>query len=160
MSEKSLHLQGIKDPDAPNPRPVFDLGPLPDEDRMRGIVDPDAVSYRRDAQICAALGISEEDWEELGNQGKRIISLVLPAFAQKFVEANKHYGPGNANVLGPAGQFADIWRKIGPLRRSLWDGRELTREQPEEICLDLIGHLLLTVDMLREGVDRRGTSHS
>lgn len=132
-----------------------------DDPILRGINDPDASSYRRDAQICAALGISEEDWEVLGNQGKRIISLILPVFAQKFVEANKHYGPGNANVLGPAGQFADIWRKIGPLRRYLWEGQELTREGPDEICLDLIGHLLLTVDMLREGVDRRGTgTHS
>lgn len=111
----------------------------------------------QDEALCEAMGISREDWDELGNQAKRIIGVILPSFVQKFVEANKHYGPNNANVLGPAGQFADIWRKIGPLRRSLWEGVELTREGPDEICLDLIGHLLLTIDMIQQGVDRRGT---
>ena len=119
--------------------------------------DPLSEDYYSDRALCLSLGISEEDWDSLGNQAKRIIGLILPAFAQKFVDANKHYGSGNANALGPAGQFADIWRKIGPLRRALWEGEELTREMPDEICLDLIGHLLLTVDMLQQGVNRRGT---
>lgn len=110
----------------------------------------------QDVLLCRALGISEDDWDVIGNQAQRILGLILPQFAQKFVEANMHYGPDNANVLGPAGQFADIWRKIGPLRRALWEGEQLTREGPDQICLDLIGHLLLTIDMLQQGVDRRG----
>lgn len=125
---------------------------------LRDAQDPLSLDYRRDQALCEAMGISEEDWDSLGNQAKRILGLILPRFAQKFVAANQHYGPNNANVLGPAGQFADIWRKIGPLRRSLWEGVELTREGPDEICLDLIGHLLLTVDMLQQGVDRRGVT--
>lgn len=158
MSTDEPILRGINDPDAPKHRPIFNLGPLSNELVRK---DPDASSYRHDAQICAALGISEEDWEALGNQGKRIIALILPQWAQAFVEANKHYGDSNANKLGPAGQWADIWRKIGPLERALWFGETLTRETPDVICMDLIGHLLLTVDMLREGVDRRGTgTHS
>lgn len=111
----------------------------------------------RDDMLCTVMGIDPEDWDSLGNQARRIIGIILPEFVRKFVEANKHYGPNNANVLGPAGQFADIWRKIGPLRRALWDGVELTREGPDEICKDLIGHLLLTIDMLQQGVNRRGT---
>jgi len=108
--------------------------------------------------LITELGIKPEDWEQLGSQARRVIFNLIPKFAVSFVEASQHYGPDNANVLGPAGQFSDIWRKIGPLRRALWDGAELEREQPDEICFDLIGHLLLTIDMLQQGVDRRGKS--
>jgi len=108
--------------------------------------------------LITELGIKPEDWEQLGSQARRIIFNLLPLFTQRFVEKSLHYGPDNANVLGPAGQFSDIWRKIGPLRRALWDGADLTQEQPDEICKDLIGHLFLTIDMLEQGVDRRGKS--
>lgn len=109
-----------------------------------------------DYNLIESLGIKGEEWEKLGPQGQRIIQDLVPEFVRRFVRANIHYGPNNANVLGPAGQFADIWRKIGPLRRALWEGEDLTREAPEEICMDLIGHLLLTIDMLQQKVDRRG----
>lgn len=110
-----------------------------------------------DDALVGSLGISNEVWDRLGEQAQRIITDLLPEFVDRFVAANLHYGPDNANVLGPAGQYADIWRKIGPLRRALWEGEELTRESPVEICMDLMGHLVLTIDMLRKGVDRRGT---
>lgn len=119
--------------------------------------DPLKDLYTHDLVICEALGISPEDWDRIGDQAKRIIGEILPQFVQGFVQANLHYGDKNANVLGPAGQFADIWRKIGPLRRALWEGADLTREGPADICMDLIGHCLMTIDMLRQGVDRRGT---
>jgi hypothetical protein len=107
--------------------------------------------------LMQELGIMGEDWDQLGPQAKRIISELIPQFVQRFVGKSLHYGDANANVLGPAGQFADIWRKIGPLRRSLWEGKTLNQEQPDEICMDLIGHLLLTIDMLQQKVDRRGS---
>jgi len=107
--------------------------------------------------LVTELGVKPEDWERLGPQARRIIFNLLPKFVDGFVEASLHYGPDSANVLGPAGQFSDIWRKIGPLRRALWEGVELEREQPAEICYDLIGHLLLTIDMLQQGLDRRGS---
>jgi hypothetical protein len=103
------------------------------------------------------VALIEEDWDKLGDQAQRIINNIIPEFSARFIKASLHYGPNNANVLGPAGQFADIWRKIGPLKRALWEGEELTRESAEEICMDLIGHLMLTIDMLRQKVDRRGT---
>jgi hypothetical protein len=106
--------------------------------------------------VAFAMGISPKEWRQLGEQAKRIITTDLPEFVRHFVGKNIHYGPDNANVLGPAGQFADIWRKIGPLKRALWEGAELTGEQPPEICRDLIGHSFLTIDMLNQGVDRRG----
>lgn len=107
--------------------------------------------------LAAELGIDDEDWEKLGEQARRVITKGLPHIIAKFVEASLHYGPDNANVLGPAGQFADIWRKIGPLKQALWEGKELKREGPITICQDLIGHLLLTIDMLEQGADHRGS---
>lgn len=77
-------------------------------------------------------------------------SIVLE-FLEMFEQKNKDYGDSAADVLGPAGQFADIWRKIAKLKRSLWDGESLVGEQPEEILMDLIGHCFLTIDMLRRG---------
>lgn len=110
-----------------------------------------------DTSISIALGINSGEWERIGPQARRIIEEILPTFIAKFVAANLHYGPNNANVLGQAGQFADMWRKMGPLRRALWEGETLTREGPDDICMDLIGHCLLTIDMIQQGVDRRGT---
>lgn len=123
---------------------------------MSALPIPDMELSSDEEVLAYALGVGPEAWEQIGPQARRIIGEILPIFVSKFVKANLHYGPDNANVLGPAGQFADIWRKIGPLRRSLWEGQELTREQPDQICMDLIGHLFLTIDMLEQGVNRRG----
>jgi hypothetical protein len=76
-----------------------------------------------------------------------IINSLLPEVRDKMVSDELHYGD-NHKVLGLKGQFADIWRKVGPLKRALWEDVELTRESPREICMDLIGHLLLTVAMI------------
>lgn len=100
--------------------------------------------------------IPDEDWGNLGPRALEILQELVPEFAGRFAQAALHYGDNNADNLGPAGQFADIWRKIGPLRRALWDGEDLTRESPEEILMDLVGHCLLTIGMLRRKVDRRG----
>lgn len=79
----------------------------------------------------------------------------LPALLQEWKGHQKwksmdYNGSGieNADVLGPRGQFADIWRKIWKLKKALWDGATLEGEQPREILLDLIGHCFLTIDML------------
>lgn len=108
-------------------------------------------------QLVEALAIPPEVWDQLGPQAQRIISELIPAFVDRFIGKSVQYGPNNANTLGPAGQFSDIWRKVGPLRRALWEGETLYQEGPDEICMDLIGHCFLTVDMLNEKVDRRGT---
>jgi hypothetical protein len=63
-------------------------------------------------------------------------------------EGEEQYGSA-VYELAEKGQFADIWRKIGPLKMALWEGKELPREGPEEICFDLIGHCLLTIAFLR-----------
>lgn len=121
-------------------------------------------SYRpRDAAITfpkfdhSVYPIPDADWEALGSRALDILQEFVPEFAGRFAAKSLHYGDASPDGLGPAGQFSDIWRKIVPLRRALWEGKELTQESPEEILFDLIGHCFLTIGMLRREVDRRGT---
>lgn len=81
----------------------------------------------------------------------------LKAFERKAKDYNESLVPGveNADILGVRGQYADIWRKIGKLKKALWDGQPLAYEQPLEVIDDLIAHLFLTRDMLlREEAER------
>lgn len=101
-----------------------------------------------DMPVAMTKYITQEEWAKMGPQATYIVTVLAPEFIDKFINANAHYGETNADVLGEKGQFAEIWRKVGPLKRALWDGLELTREQPREILMDLIGHCLLTIEML------------
>lgn len=74
---------------------------------------------------------------------------LLPEVAAHMRKGEDHYGANNHNELGLPGQYADIWRKIKPLKRALWDDDSTgMKEGPREICLDLIGHCLLTIAMI------------
>lgn len=63
-------------------------------------------------------------------------------------KARDYAGEGSftADVLGARGQFAEIWRKVGKLKRSMWDGRKMEFEQTDEILSDLFGHIMLAID--------------
>lgn len=76
-----------------------------------------------------------------------IVNPLLEEVRAKMVEDNKQYGDHHRD-LGLKGQFSDIYRKITPLRRALWEDETLPNEQPREILLDLIGHCLLTIEMI------------
>ena len=52
--------------------------------------------------------------------------------------------------LGIAGQYAELWRKIGKLKGPMWDGKQLTHEQPVEILQDLIGHCIKAIDYYQQ----------
>lgn len=97
--------------------------------------------------------MSTGEWGSLSGRAAdamtAISQVLLPEIKEHMYEGFQHYGD-NHNELGVRGQFADIWRKIKPLKRALWDGETLTRESPRQICLDLIGHCLLTILMLDE----------
>lgn len=74
---------------------------------------------------------------------------LLPEVAAHMRKGADHYGPNNHTELGLKGQFADMYRKFHPLRRALWEGDTVgMKEGPREICLDLIGHCLLTIAMI------------
>lgn len=82
---------------------------------------------------------------------ERIMTEHVPLWAARFDAKSKDYNSQDFEphkLLGVRGQFADIWRKIWKLKKALWDGIELTGEQPIEIIDDLISHLFLTRDLL------------
>lgn len=84
--------------------------------------------------------------------GQHILMEVLPRVLELFLVKNQDYGDDmGAMRLGPKGQFVDIWRKVGKLKRSLWDGEKMNGEQSDEMLMDLVGHVLLSLsDMWRK----------
>jgi hypothetical protein len=83
---------------------------------------------------------------------------LLPEWWNLFVAKAADYNDGpaeNHKVLGIKGQFGDMWRKVGKLKKALWDGKPLATEQPREITFDLISHCLLTVAMMDEEEGKR-----
>lgn len=99
--------------------------------------------------------------QPLSPKAERVLSgpakEALELFAKRSADYSDKDGFDPSEVLGLQGQFAEVWRKVWKLKNSLWDGRELSAEQPREILMDLIGHALLAIDMIdrREG-DSRG----
>lgn len=88
----------------------------------------------------------------------RLTTRLLPEFLAHFSAKNADYSDAEMEphrVLGKAGQFSDIWRKIWKLKKALWDGKELTQESTREILLDLIGHCFLTLALLEEEDQRK-----
>lgn len=92
-------------------------------------------------------GLQPNDSQQL----RDIISDLVPEWALLFARKNADYGShdDSAGVLGIPGQYADIWRKMSKLKRAMWDGEELEFEKTEEVISDLIGHLFLTLHMMR-----------
>jgi hypothetical protein len=77
------------------------------------------------------------------------VPIWLKGFERKARDYNsERTGWEPHTFLGVKGQFADIWRKIGKLKKALWDDEPLEGEQPLEIIDDLISHLFLTRDLL------------
>lgn len=84
-------------------------------------------------------------------QAYRIVTEVLPYVVQLYMDKSRDYG-GNVMAmlkLGPKASFVDLWRKVGKLKRALWDGEPMRGEQTDEILMDCIGHILITLDELR-----------
>lgn len=82
---------------------------------------------------------------------ERIRDDWVPLWLNGFERKSRDYNTGvneNHKALGTKGQFADVWRKIGKLKKALWDDVPLEGEQPLEIIDDLISHLFLTRDLI------------
>ncbi len=84
------------------------------------------------------------------NTFQDILLEFVPVILDRFAKASRDYGDTGANRLGAAGQFADMSRKMLKLQRSLWEGKKLEGEQPEEVLSDLVAHCLLTMKFLRD----------
>ena len=80
-------------------------------------------------------------------QAMEVLDILREA-QELFLHKNRGYG-NTAEYLGAKGQFSDIYRKVGKLKHTLWDGNEPVGESIEEMCMDLIGHCALTIHFLR-----------
>ncbi len=80
---------------------------------------------------------------------RQIMEELLPEWQATFLERNKGYGD-MADELGPAAQFVDIHRKVGKLKRALWDEQDIGAEDVREVTLDLIGHCFLLIRTLED----------
>lgn len=77
----------------------------------------------------------------------RIMESILPRWRIRFLEKNAGYGD-MSQELGPRAQFVDINRKVGKLRRALWEGQDIGEEDVKEVTMDVIGHCFLLLDLL------------
>ena len=77
-----------------------------------------------------------------------LLAERLPKVVELFRSKARDYAGNShftANALGARGQFAEIWRKVGKLKRSMWDGESMAFEQTDEILADLFGHIMLAI---------------
>jgi hypothetical protein len=106
------------------------------------------------------LKVNPEAWLDAADANpafRRCTTDVLTRVVDEFARHAVDYEDA-AEELGIKAQFVDINRKIGKLKRWMWQGKPLHGEQPDEVIMDLIAHLLLTLDMMNrdpglQGVD-------
>lgn len=82
------------------------------------------------------------------DQAMRIVRDVLPKVLELYLNKSRDYGGNVMDMinLGPKASFVDLWRKVGKLKRALWDEQPMVGEQADEILMDLIGHILIILD--------------
>lgn len=86
--------------------------------------------------------------DQLSKQGNDIMYNIAPVVLENFARKNADYGDTSFD-LGIAGQYAELWRKVGKLKGPMWEGKELAFEQMDEIIRDLIGHCLLSLYFIK-----------
>lgn len=122
-----------------------------------GSLRPDHVFEIRSSQgILVRLTLSESQVDmdfggegygrDLSPQAVRVTRIIIAAL-EKFWQKNDGYGD-TAYALGARGQYADMNRKMGKLKHTLWDGSPAVGESMVEMLQDLIGHAGLTIDFL------------
>ena len=84
---------------------------------------------------------------EPSDQQYHLINVTIPDTIKMFLSKNRDYGDTSID-LGIKGQYAEIHRKVGKLKQSMWLDKELSYEQTDEILKDLIGHCLLSLYFL------------
>ncbi len=91
-------------------------------------------------------------------QAGRIANQYLPEWRRLYLAKAAEYGE-HADGLGLMGQYAEIHRKIGKLKKVMWDQQiawkagqpvdGLAFEKIDEVIFDMIGHLFLALDYIR-----------
>lgn len=73
-----------------------------------------------------------------------ILEIIAPKVLALWAEKNKDYA-GQQVFLGMRAQFADINRKFWKLKQVMWDDEDSSFEKADEIMMDMIGHLLMSI---------------
>lgn len=81
---------------------------------------------------------------------KDIVEHIVPQVLGHFLPKNADYGDQHRTGLGPKGEYVGLHRKMAKLERSLWDGKPMNHEGPEEMILDIIGACFLILDLFRQ----------
>jgi hypothetical protein len=109
-----------------------------------GVYGEDQVD--EDKQLVLALPISRLQMTSATRYifGDEVRSAKLVDWCMQFIKKQMDYGD-SANDLGMEGQYAELHRKIGKLRRAMWEGFPLVNEGLEEVLMDLVGHCFLAM---------------
>jgi hypothetical protein len=99
------------------------------------------------------------------DQVMRICKDILPKALELYMKKSKDYG-GNVmsrapgGDLGPKACIPDMQRKFGKLVDAIWWEKPLQFEQPAEILMDLLGHILIILDEMdsKDGSESVGRS--
>lgn len=99
----------------------------------------------------AADMVSYEIQNISNEQALRVVLDVLPKALELYLNKSRDYG-GNVMDrfgLGPKACIPDMARKFGKLIDSIWNEQPLQYEQPDEILMDLFGHIVIILDERR-----------
>lgn len=133
----------LTDPDGPEIWPGLARDYNGDPNKVLQVLQQPMVNV----EVTGPNSVSYEFLNIPTDQACQIVTEVLPGALELFLQKNRDYGDEHVGIyrLGPKAQFIDIWRKVAKLKRSLWDGKQLQGEQPEEIFKDFVGHALLAL---------------
>lgn len=76
-----------------------------------------------------------------------ICEYLVPEWRELFLRKNVGYGDMHKE-LGLIAQYVDMHRKMGKIRRAMWDKEPIGDESLREVLMDLIGHCFLTLDLI------------
>jgi len=88
-------------------------------------------------------------------QAVRVITDVLPKALDLYLRKSKDYG-GNVMDrfrLGIKASVPDMARKFGKIIDAIWEDKPLQFEQPEEVLMDLLGHIFIILDQMNRPED-------
>lgn len=114
----------------------------------RVVVPSDGINRKADESFWINVGIPSD---LLPQHTQAILREIVGPVIQRWAMKNVEYGD-TANTLGSKGQFADINRKFGKLKRLMWDQSVpewAISEGVEEVLQDLIGHAVLSIHYIR-----------
>lgn len=116
------------------------------------------------AAVDAALGpqAHHAEYDIRTESGRYIFEEILPGLLEYFFAKNAGYGDQHRYGLGPAAEWVGIDRKIHKLERVLWDGEapEPGQETTEQMLFDLVGQVLIILDLLAGNHNPRGRGPS